>query len=112
MKGLSLKRSRIISTGAYVPERILANSDLEEMVDTSDEWITERTGIRERRIAAPHQASSDLAFEASKTALERSGLKAEDIDLIIVATISGDMPFPSTACFLQDKLGARQCGCF
>ena len=112
MKGLSLKRSRIISTGAYAPERILANSDLEDMVDTSDEWITERTGIRERRIAAPHQASSDLAFEASKTALERSGLKAEDLDLIIVATISGDMPFPSTACFLQDKLGAVNAAAF
>lgn len=76
------------------------------MVDTSDEWINERTGIRERRIAAEDQAASDLAFEASKTALERAGLNADSIDLIIVATITGDMPFPSTACFLQDKLKA------
>lgn len=76
------------------------------MVDTSDEWITERTGIKERRIADEHQAVSDLAYEASKLALERAGLKPEDIDLIIVATVTGDMPFPSTACFLQDKLGA------
>jgi len=76
------------------------------LVDTSDEWIIERTGIKERRIAGQHQAASDLAYEASMKALTTSGLKAEDLDLIIVATISGDMPFPSTACFLQDKLGA------
>ena len=76
------------------------------MVDTSDEWITERTGIKERRIADESQAASDLAYEASKAALERAGLKADDIDLIIVATVTGDMPFPSTACILQDKLGA------
>ena len=76
------------------------------MVDTSDEWIIERTGIKERRIADDSQATSDLAYEASKIALERAGLKADDIDLIIVATVTGDMPFPSTACILQDKLGA------
>jgi 3-oxoacyl-[acyl-carrier-protein] synthase-3 len=76
------------------------------MVDTSDEWILERTGIRERRIAAKGQAASDLAYEASKTALKRAGLVPEDIDVIIVATVTGDMPFPATACFLQDKLGA------
>lgn len=76
------------------------------MLDTSDEWITERTGIKERRIADSTQAASDLACEASKIALKRAGLGPEDIDLIIVATITGDMPFPSTACFLQDKLGA------
>ena len=73
----------------------MANSDLETMVDTSDEWITERTGIKERRIAAENQAASDLAYEASKTALARAGIKAGSLDLIIVATISGDMPFPS-----------------
>jgi 3-oxoacyl-[acyl-carrier-protein] synthase-3 len=101
-----LLRSKIISTGSYLPEKVLSNSDLEEMVDTSDEWIMERTGIKERRIADESQAASDLAYEASKIAIERAGLKSEDIDLIIVATISGDMPFPSTACFLQDKLGA------
>ncbi|PIQ94294.1 MAG: 3-oxoacyl-ACP synthase, partial [Nitrospirae bacterium CG11_big_fil_rev_8_21_14_0_20_41_14] len=85
---------------------VLTNDDLEKMVDTSDEWITERTGIKERRIADESQAASDLAYEASKAALERAGLKADDIDLIIVATVTGDMPFPSTACILQDKLGA------
>jgi len=106
MKGQALKRSRIISTGSYAPDKVLFNSELEKLVDTSDEWIIERTGIKERRIAGQHQAASDLAYEASRKALTGAGLKAEDLDLIIVATISGDMPFPSTACFLQDKLGA------
>jgi 3-oxoacyl-[acyl-carrier-protein] synthase-3 len=101
-----LLRSRIISTGSYLPEKVLTNFDLEKMVDTSDEWITERTGIKERRIADEGQAASDLACEASKAALNRAGLKADAIDLIIVATVTGDMLFPSTACFLQDKLGA------
>jgi len=91
-----------------VPDRVLSNSDLEVMVDTSDEWITERTGIRERRIADESQAASDLAFEASKIALDRAGLSAADIELIIVATVTGDMPFPSTACFLQNRLGASR----
>jgi len=99
-------RSRIISTGSYLPERVFTNFDLENRIDTSDEWITERTGIKERRIADEGQAASDLAYEASKAAIERAGLKADGIDLIIVATVTGDMPFPSTACFLQDKLGA------
>jgi 3-oxoacyl-[acyl-carrier-protein] synthase-3 len=99
-------RSRIISTGSYLPERVFTNFDLEKRVDTSDEWITERTGIKERRIADEGQAASDLAYEASKVALEKAGLEADGIDLIIVATVTGDMPFPSTACFLQDKLGA------
>lgn len=99
-------RSKIVSTGSYLPEKVLTNIDLEKMVDTSDDWITERTGIKERRIADESQAASDLAYEASKVALERVGLKADAIDLIIVTTVTGDMPFPSTACFLQDKLGA------
>ena len=99
-------RSKIVSTGSYLPEKVLTNIDLEKMVDTSDEWIIERTGIKERRIASENQAASDLAHEASKVALERVGLKADAIDLIIVTTVTGDMPFPSTACFLQDKLGA------
>ena len=107
-----MTRSKIVSTGAYLPEKVLKNSDLEKMVDTSDEWITERTGIRERRIADKNQTASDLACEASKRAIERAGLKAEDIDLIIVATVSGDMPFPSTACFLQNKLGALNAAAF
>lgn len=90
----------------------MSNSELENMVDTSDEWITERTGIKERRIAAENQAASDLAFEASRTALERAGLRADSIDLIVVATVTGDMPFPSTACFLQDKLEASNAVAF
>jgi 3-oxoacyl-[acyl-carrier-protein] synthase-3 len=105
-RGIFLARSRIISVGSYLPEKVLTNADLEAMVDTSDEWITERTGIKERRIAFDNQATSDLAFEASKLAIERAGLDAGDIDMIIVATITGDMPFPSTACFLQHRLGA------
>ena len=106
MKGQDLPRSKIISTGSYLPQKVLTNFDLEKMVDTSDEWITGRTGIKERRIADKSQATSDLAYEASKTAIKRAGLKARDIDMIIVATVTGDMPFPSTACFLQDRLGA------
>lgn len=105
-------RSRIISTGSYLPEKILTNADLEKMVDTSDEWITERTGIKERRIANGNQTASDLAYEASKIALERAALKAKDIDLIITATVTGDMPFPSTACILQNKLGAKKAAAF
>lgn len=105
-------KSKIISTGSYVPEKVLTNYDLEKMVDTSDKWIRERTGIRERRIADKDQAASDLAYEASKVAIERAGLKPKDIDMIIVATVSGDMPFPSTACILQNKLGAKNAAAF
>src|SRR4030042_5027966 len=101
------QRATITGIGHYVPEKVLTNFDLEKMVDTSDEWIMERTGIRERRIAGESQAASDLAYEASKAAMESAGLKADDIDLIIVATVTGDMPFPSTACMLQDKLGTK-----
>lgn len=105
-------RARIISTGSYVPENIITNHDLERIVDTSDEWITERTGISQRRIADDNQAASDLAYEASVIALKRAHLKPKDIDLIIVATFSGDMPFPSTACLLQGKLGATNAAAF
>jgi 3-oxoacyl-[acyl-carrier-protein] synthase-3 len=107
-----LIRSRIISTGSYLPENILTNADLEKKVDTTDEWITERTGIKERRIANGNQVASDLAYEASKVVLERASLEANGIDLIIVATVTGDMPFPSTACILQDKLGAKKAAAF
>jgi 3-oxoacyl-[acyl-carrier-protein] synthase-3 len=107
-----LKRSRIISTGSYAPEKILTNFDLEKMVETTDEWITERTGIKERRIVNGNQTASDLAYEASKVALERASLKAGDIDLLITATVTGDMPFPSTACILQDKIGAKNAAAF
>lgn len=97
-------RARIISTGSYLPEKILTNFDLEKIVETSDEWIRERTGIRERRIAAPEEAASDLALAASMDALKKAGLKPKGLDLIIVATVSGDMLLPSTACILQNKL--------
>jgi 3-oxoacyl-[acyl-carrier-protein] synthase-3 len=107
-----LTRTKIVSTGSYLPEKVLTNFDLERMVETSDQWITERTGIKERRIANENQAASDLAHEASKIALDRASLKAEDIDLIITATVTGDMPFPSTACILQDKLGAKKAAAF
>jgi 3-oxoacyl-[acyl-carrier-protein] synthase-3 len=100
-------RSKIISTGSFLPEKVLTNKDLEHMVDTSDEWITERTGIKERRIAHENESASDLACEASKEALKAAGMKPDDLDLIIVATMSADMPFPSTACILQKKIGAH-----
>jgi 3-oxoacyl-[acyl-carrier-protein] synthase III len=98
--------SRIAGTGSYLPEKILTNRDLERMVDTSDEWIFTRTGIRERHIAAEDQLASDLALQASRRALNAAGMSASDIDLIIVATTTPDMVFPSTACILQAKLGA------
>lgn len=102
----------IIGTGKYVPERILTNSDLEKIVETNDEWIVSRTGIKERHIAAPGQATSDLAYEAALKALESAGMKAEELDLIIVATVTPDSAFPSTACILQDKLGAKGAAAF
>jgi len=105
-------RSKITGTGSYVPDKVINNLDLEKKVDTSDEWITERTGIKERRIVSDSQAASDLALEASKRALKHAGVKAKDIDLIIVATISGDMPMPSTAAILQYKLGAKRAAAF
>ena len=104
--------SRIVGTGSYLPEKILTNHDLERMVDTSDEWIRTRTGIVERRIAADNQMASDLALNASREAMEAAGVTAVDIDLIIVATTTPDVIFPSTACILQDKLGVRGCPVF
>lgn len=105
-------RAKIAGTGSYAPERILTNHDLEGMVETSDEWITERTGIRQRRIAAPSQAASDLACEAAKKALNDAGVKPKNLDFIIVASVTGDMPFPSTACVLQNALGAKNAAAF
>jgi 3-oxoacyl-[acyl-carrier-protein] synthase-3 len=102
----------ITGTGSYVPEKILSNADLEHMVETSDEWIRTRTGIRERRIAAPEQTTSDMAAEAAKAALENAGVPASEVDLIIVATVTPDMFFPSTACFVQTKIGATRAVCF
>ncbi|MBO8162390.1 MAG: ketoacyl-ACP synthase III [Brevibacillus sp.] len=98
----------IYATGSYVPERVLTNADLEKMVDTSDEWIVTRTGIRERRLASADQASSDLAYEAAVKALTKANISAQELDMIIVATVTPDMMFPSTACLLQDRLGASK----
>ncbi|HNX69399.1 MAG TPA: beta-ketoacyl-ACP synthase III [Candidatus Omnitrophota bacterium] len=104
-------RAAISGLGAYLPEKILKNSDLEKMVETTDEWIRTRTGIRERHIAAAEQATSDLALPAAQEALRNAGLTPRDLGLIIVATTSPDMVFPSAACYLQTKLGAS-CGAF
>jgi len=107
-----LKKVGIIGVGEYLPERILTNADLEKMVDTSDEWIATRTGIKERHLAAKGEAASDLAFKAAEQALKNAKLKPEDLDLIVVATITGDMPFPSVAAILQNKLAAKKAACF
>src|SRR3954452_370310 len=98
--------SSIVGTGHYAPAKVLTNSELEATVDTSDAWITERTGIRERRIAAEGELTSDMAAAAGRAALEAAGLTAADIDMIIVGTISGDMPMPACAVFVQQKLDA------
>jgi len=95
----------IIGVGKYIPERVLTNKELETMMDTSDEWIRSRTGIEERRIASDDIHSSDMAYEAAKTAMNHAGLSPEDIDMILVATVTPDHPFPSVACMLQAKLG-------
>ncbi|MDR9854497.1 beta-ketoacyl-ACP synthase III [Paenibacillus sp. VCA1] len=108
----TLRPVGIIGTGMYVPEKVLTNADLEKMVDTNDEWIVSRTGIRERHIAADDQATSDLCYEAAVKALESAGMTADQLDLIIVATITPDTFFPSTACILQDKLGAKKAAAF
>ena len=99
--------SRIAGTGHYAPQRVLSNRELEQMVDTSDAWIVERTGIRERHIAAEGEASSDMAAAAARDALAAAGISATELDLIIIATISPDQPLPSTAVFVQQKIGAR-----
>ena len=101
-------RVAITGSGSYLPETVLTNADLEKMVDTSDEWIVTRTGIRERRIAGDGVATSDLAAEAGRRALAGAGLDPKDVDLVIVATITGDRPFPSTACIVQEKIGATK----
>jgi 3-oxoacyl-[acyl-carrier-protein] synthase III len=102
----------IIATGSYVPERILTNRELEKIVDTTDEWIRTRTGIGERRIAAPDEATSDMATKAALAAMSQADVKAKEIDLIIVATVTPDMFFPATACWVQKKLGAVRAACF
>ncbi|HVW09950.1 MAG TPA: 3-oxoacyl-ACP synthase, partial [Bryobacteraceae bacterium] len=102
------KRAKITSIGRYVPPRVLTNADLEKLVETSDEWIQTRVGISERHIAGPEAATSDLATAAAKDALERRGIDANEIDAILVCTVTPDMMFPSTACLVQNNLGAHR----
>jgi 3-oxoacyl-[acyl-carrier-protein] synthase-3 len=105
-------RVSITGIGSRAPERVMTNDELAQMVDTSDEWIVERTGIRERRVAAPDEAMSDLALPASLEALEQAGVKASDLDLIVVATVTPDMFFPSTGAILADRLGAKDAAAY
>jgi 3-oxoacyl-[acyl-carrier-protein] synthase-3 len=107
-----MKHSRIAGTGSYLPERILTNAELESMVDTTDDWIVTRTGIRQRHIVAEGEFTSDLALQASRRAIQSAGIEAQHIDRIIVATTTPDRVFPSTACLLQDKLGISSCPAF
>jgi 3-oxoacyl-[acyl-carrier-protein] synthase-3 len=107
-----VKKVGIIGVGSYLPKKVLTNFHLEKMVDTSDEWITTRTGIKERRLASKSEAASDLAINAARSALRDAGKKAKDLELIIVATITPDMQFPSTSCLVQKALGAKKAFCF
>jgi len=100
------KKARIISTGSYLPKKVLSNNDLEKMVDTSDEWIFSRTGMKERRLAAADEPTSEMGFQAAKKAIEKAGINVEEIELILFATLTPDYPFPSTACLIQARLGA------
>lgn len=105
-------RARITGTGSYVPEKVLTNLDLEKFLDTSDEWIRARTGIAERHVAADDENTSDLATKAAERALEMAGVKPEELDCIVVGTITGDYPWPATACIVQANLGAVNAGAF
>ena len=104
--------SRIVGTGSYLPANVVTNDELARRIDTSDEWIRARTGIRQRHLADPAQKSSDLAYEAALQALAASDTTAADLDLIIVATSTPDFIFPSTACVLQARLGSKRCPAF
>ncbi len=106
-----LRSVSILGTGSYLPEKVLTNAHLEKLVDTSDEWITTRTGIKERRIAGEGEFTSDMAAGAARQALDQAGLNAEDLDMILVATVSPDMMFPCTACFVQTVIGAKRAIC-
>src|SRR2546428_10563036 len=105
-------RATVLGVGAYAPPKVMTNDDLARLVDTSDEWITTRTGIKRRHIAGPDQATSDLAIVAAQQALDAAAVRAQDLDLILVGTATPDMLFPATACLLQERLGARQAGAF
>ena len=107
-----MRRGRIVGTGMSVPERVLTNADLERMVDTSNEWILARTGIRERRIAAPEECLSSFAVPAALNALEMAGLKGSDVDVVICATVTPDQPFPATSTRIQDRIGANRAAAF
>ncbi len=107
-----MKYSRIIGTGSYLPEKVLSNADLEKMVDTTDDWIVTRTGIRERRVANDGQTTTDLALEAAKRAMDAAGVTKDEIDLIVFATTTPDRVFPSNACLLQDRLDIHGCAAF
>ena len=107
-----MKYARITGTGGFLPEKVLTNHDLEKMVDTSDEWIVDRTGIRKRHIAAADETTCDLAEQAARRAMSAAGKEAHDIDLVIVATTTPDQVFPSTACLLQQRLGIHGCAAF
>jgi 3-oxoacyl-[acyl-carrier-protein] synthase-3 len=109
---LILIHSRIAGTGSYLPDKVLTNADLERLVETSDEWIVSRTGIRERHIAADGETTGDLALHAARRALEAAGVAATEIDLIVLGTTTPDLVFPSTACLLQHRLGANGCMAF
>ncbi|ADQ14537.1 beta-ketoacyl-ACP synthase III [Halanaerobium hydrogeniformans] len=107
-----MRKATITGLGKYLPEKVMTNKDLEKIVDTDDGWIKARTGIEERRIAADDETASDLGVKAAEEALKKAGIKAEELDLIIVATITPDMPFPATACLIQDRIGASNAGAF
>ncbi len=110
--GFQGRTCSIAAVGACVPDRVVTNAEMEKLVETTDEWITSRTGIKERRIAADNVFTSDLAAEAARRALARAGVSPEQVDLIIVATITPDMPFPATACLVQQKIGAKKAAAF
>ena len=101
-------KAKITAVGCYTPPQVLTNHDLSQIVDTNDQWIVERTGIRERHIAGPEMATSDMAVEAAKEALANAGVEARDLDAILVCTVTPDMMFPSTACLVQHQLGANK----
>ncbi len=107
-----MRKATITGWGKYLPPNVMTNKDLEEVVDTTDEWIRKRTGIKQRRIVDEETATSDLAIEASKEALDKANLDADQLDLIIVSTVTPDMAFPATACIVQDKIGAANAAAF